>query len=192
MVIMLLLASLNSCCNPWIYLAFSGNLINNLIPCKRFKLSASTTLDSKHNKNSASSSDFSKQHATNIELRQRNANRFMSPTVTSTTRTSIIPKDQEVSPVPSTRRSFRSGTATEAPDSPHVTKRSRVQQRSANEIEDAQKRWQVNLTSENHDDIDDEVEDGCVCSLPKDSDTPLLNDFSDAKCLTDDNNDQWM
>jgi len=32
-VIMLLLASLNSCCNPWIYLVFSGNLISNLIPC---------------------------------------------------------------------------------------------------------------------------------------------------------------
>ncbi|XP_069107914.1 cephalotocin receptor 2-like [Argopecten irradians] len=34
LVIMLLLASLNSCCNPWIYLAFSGNMLHNLSPCK--------------------------------------------------------------------------------------------------------------------------------------------------------------
>jgi hypothetical protein len=33
-VIMLLLASLNSCCNPWIYLAFSGNMLSNLNPCR--------------------------------------------------------------------------------------------------------------------------------------------------------------
>ncbi|XP_063411228.1 cephalotocin receptor 2-like [Mytilus trossulus] len=33
-VIMLLLASLNSCCNPWIYLAFSGNMLSHLNPCK--------------------------------------------------------------------------------------------------------------------------------------------------------------
>ncbi|KAL8604205.1 hypothetical protein ACOMHN_014773 [Nucella lapillus] len=32
-VIMVLLSSLNSCCNPWIYLAFSGNLLKNLLPC---------------------------------------------------------------------------------------------------------------------------------------------------------------
>ncbi|XP_070182332.1 cephalotocin receptor 2-like [Littorina saxatilis] len=32
-VIMLLLSSLNSCCNPWIYLAFSGNLLRHLFPC---------------------------------------------------------------------------------------------------------------------------------------------------------------
>nr|KAG5707676.1 hypothetical protein BaRGS_003251 [Batillaria attramentaria] len=31
-VIMILLGSLNSCCNPWIYLAFSGNLIRQLLP----------------------------------------------------------------------------------------------------------------------------------------------------------------
>ncbi|XP_059152337.1 cephalotocin receptor 2-like [Physella acuta] len=31
-VIMILLASLNSCCNPWIYLAFSGNLIRHSCP----------------------------------------------------------------------------------------------------------------------------------------------------------------
>ena len=33
-VIMLLLASLNSCCNPWIYLAFSGNMLSHLNPCR--------------------------------------------------------------------------------------------------------------------------------------------------------------
>lgn len=32
-MIMLLLASLNSCCNPWIYLAFSGGLIKSSLPC---------------------------------------------------------------------------------------------------------------------------------------------------------------
>ena len=32
-VIMVLLSSLNSCCNPWIYLAFSGNLLRHLFPC---------------------------------------------------------------------------------------------------------------------------------------------------------------
>lgn len=32
-VIFILLASLNSCCNPWIYMAFSGNLIQQFIPC---------------------------------------------------------------------------------------------------------------------------------------------------------------
>lgn len=31
---MLLLASLNSCCNPWIYLVFSGNMISHLNPCR--------------------------------------------------------------------------------------------------------------------------------------------------------------
>ncbi|XP_064597927.1 cephalotocin receptor 2-like [Liolophura sinensis] len=36
-VIMMLLASLNSCCNPWIYLAFSGNLLYHIIPCKSLK-----------------------------------------------------------------------------------------------------------------------------------------------------------
>ena len=30
---MVLLSSLNSCCNPWIYLAFSGNLLRHLFPC---------------------------------------------------------------------------------------------------------------------------------------------------------------
>ncbi|XP_025114179.1 cephalotocin receptor 2-like [Pomacea canaliculata] len=34
-VIMALLGSLNSCCNPWIYLAFSGNLLRHLVPCCR-------------------------------------------------------------------------------------------------------------------------------------------------------------
>ena len=34
-VICLLLGSLNSCCNPWIYMAFSGNLIQQLLKCKR-------------------------------------------------------------------------------------------------------------------------------------------------------------
>ncbi|CAL1544323.1 unnamed protein product [Lymnaea stagnalis] len=33
-VIMVLLASLNSCCNPWIYLAFSGNLIRHICPMR--------------------------------------------------------------------------------------------------------------------------------------------------------------
>ncbi|ESO82082.1 hypothetical protein LOTGIDRAFT_52339, partial [Lottia gigantea] len=33
LVIMIILASLNSCCNPWIYLAFSGNLLKHLLPC---------------------------------------------------------------------------------------------------------------------------------------------------------------
>ncbi|XP_076457970.1 oxytocin receptor-like [Babylonia areolata] len=33
-VIMVLLSSLNSCCNPWIYLAFSGNLLKHLLPCR--------------------------------------------------------------------------------------------------------------------------------------------------------------
>ena len=32
---MVLLSSLNSCCNPWIYLAFSGNLLLHLLPCLR-------------------------------------------------------------------------------------------------------------------------------------------------------------
>lgn len=32
---MALLGSLNSCCNPWIYLAFSGNLLRHLVPCCR-------------------------------------------------------------------------------------------------------------------------------------------------------------
>ncbi|XP_064595390.1 isotocin receptor-like [Liolophura sinensis] len=32
-VIMLLLASLNSCCNPWIYLVFSGGLLKSSLPC---------------------------------------------------------------------------------------------------------------------------------------------------------------
>ena len=32
-VIFILLGSLNSCCNPWIYLAFSGNFIQQIIPC---------------------------------------------------------------------------------------------------------------------------------------------------------------
>lgn len=32
-VMCLLLASLNSCCNPWIYMAFSGTLISKMFPC---------------------------------------------------------------------------------------------------------------------------------------------------------------
>lgn len=34
-VVCLLLASLNSCCNPWIYMAFSGNLVRQILPCCR-------------------------------------------------------------------------------------------------------------------------------------------------------------
>lgn len=34
-VICLLMASLNSCCNPWIYMAFSGSLIQQTLPCCR-------------------------------------------------------------------------------------------------------------------------------------------------------------
>ncbi|XP_060062864.1 cephalotocin receptor 2-like [Ylistrum balloti] len=43
LVIMLLLASLNSCCNPWIYLAFSGNVLQTLAPCKCTKMDLSET-----------------------------------------------------------------------------------------------------------------------------------------------------
>ncbi|CAH1788343.1 unnamed protein product [Owenia fusiformis] len=32
-VIVLLLGSLNSCCNPWIYMAFSGTLVYKVFPC---------------------------------------------------------------------------------------------------------------------------------------------------------------
>ena len=34
-VICLLLGSLNSCCNPWIYMLFSGSLMQQLFPCCR-------------------------------------------------------------------------------------------------------------------------------------------------------------
>ena len=43
-VIILLLASLNSCSNPWIYLAFSGSLLNQMRVCITMLFSLSDTI----------------------------------------------------------------------------------------------------------------------------------------------------
>ncbi|XP_013421283.1 cephalotocin receptor 2-like [Lingula anatina] len=46
-VVIILLASLNSCCNPWIYLIFNSNLIRQILPCP----SKSSQRASSHNCN---------------------------------------------------------------------------------------------------------------------------------------------
>ena len=41
-VLCLLMASLNSCVNPWIYMAFSGHLMRKLLPCCSSQLTSRT------------------------------------------------------------------------------------------------------------------------------------------------------
>ncbi len=138
---MLLLASLNSCCNPWIYLAFSGNLIRYLSPCYK-----SSCMSDRANTYTNSNTDNSLMHRSTIEMEKivarERCKRVESLTSLLTTRISR----KEV-PLPVLKKSPAETTSNsdETPKSPHVRKRTLVHERPANEIVEAQMKWERNM-----------------------------------------------
>ncbi|KAL5005645.1 hypothetical protein ScPMuIL_016803 [Solemya velum] len=137
-VIMLLLSSLNSCCNPWIYLAFSGHLIRNLIVCDSHRMPNSQSSRSRmildppcqrHSQNSKPDVHFKRMESF------------------SSTMSSRITSIRKESPITLTRfNETRDEKRVDGNQSPHLFKRARVHERPAQEIANAQKTWDLNMS----------------------------------------------
>ncbi|XP_071112233.1 cephalotocin receptor 2-like [Haliotis cracherodii] len=142
-VIMLLLASLNSCCNPWIYLAFSGNLIKYLSPCYK----SSCMSDQRNQTYTNSNTDNSLKNRSTIELEKMGTReKFKRMGSLTSLLTSRISRKETI--ITTTLKRPQAPVQDESPKSPHVTKRARVHERPANEIVEAQMKWDRNMGME--------------------------------------------
>ncbi|XP_041374725.1 cephalotocin receptor 2-like [Gigantopelta aegis] len=134
--IMVLMASLNSCCNPWIYLAFSGNLFRYLSPCYNSQCITSRAESNGH------SEPTIKLNST-IELDHLETKRTRSLTLFLTSKMS---RKDVIALTPKIVKSKSSQSDdSDCPKSPHVTKRARVHERPPEEVEKAQKTWDRNM-----------------------------------------------
>lgn len=140
---MLLLASLNSCCNPWIYLAFSGNLIKYLSPCYK----SSCMSDQRNQTYTNSNTDNSLKNRSTIELEKMGTReKFKRIGSLTSLLTSRISRKETI--ITTTLKRPQAPVQDESPKSPHVTKRARVHERPANEIVEAQMKWDRNMGME--------------------------------------------